>query len=74
MGVGFIPQNAWALLEKDGKLVETIWASRVAYAKPLKLAWGVQNWTFESNKRNRVKEMDAISKYHNSWAVYFHFF
>jgi hypothetical protein len=40
-------------------------ASRVVYAKPLKLAWGAQNWTLESNKCNRVKEMDAISKYHD---------
>jgi len=47
-GVGFIPQNAWACFEKDGNLVETIRASRVAYAKPLKIAWGVRNWTLES--------------------------
>jgi len=40
LGVGFTPQSAWARLEKDGNLVETIWASRIAYAKPLKLAWG----------------------------------
>ncbi len=65
MGVGFIPQNAWAHLEKDENLVETIQASRITYAKPLKLAWGTQNWTLESNKRNQVKKMDAISKYHN---------
>jgi hypothetical protein len=42
-GVGFIPQSAWACLEKDENLVETIWASRFAYAKPLKLAWGARN-------------------------------
>jgi hypothetical protein len=55
MGVGFIPQNAWARLEKDENLIETIQASsRVVYAKPLKLAWGTQNWTLESNKHNRV--------------------
>jgi hypothetical protein len=64
-GVGFIPQSAWARLEKDDNLVETIWASRIAHAKPLKLAWGAQNWTLKSNKRNQVKEMDAISKYHD---------
>jgi hypothetical protein len=64
-GVGFIPQSAWAHLEKDENLVETIWASKITYAKPLKLAWGAWNWTLESNKRNQVKEMDAISKYHN---------
>jgi hypothetical protein len=51
-GVGFIPQSAWALLEKDKNLVEIIQASRVAYAKPLKVAWGVRNWTLESNKHN----------------------
>jgi hypothetical protein len=55
-----------ACFEKDENLVETIRASRVAYAKPLKLAWGAQNWTLESNKHNQVKEMDVISKYHNS--------
>jgi hypothetical protein len=54
-GVGFIPQSAWARLEKDENLVETIWASRVVYVKPLKLAWGVRDWTLESNKCNRVK-------------------
>ncbi len=69
-GVGFIPQNACARLEKDKNLVETIWASRIAYAKPLKLAWGTRNWTLESNKRNRIKEMDAISKYHNSKIIH----
>jgi hypothetical protein len=59
--VGFIPQSAWAHLEKDENLVEIIRASRVAYAKPLKVARGVWNWTLESNKCNQVKEMDAIS-------------
>jgi hypothetical protein len=61
----FIPQSAWACLEKDENLVETIWASRVAYVKPLKVAWGARNWTLESNKCNRVKKMDAICKYHD---------
>jgi hypothetical protein len=42
-GVGFIPQSAWACLEKDEILLETIWPSKVAYAKPLKVAWGTQN-------------------------------
>jgi hypothetical protein len=69
-GVGFIPQSAWARLEKDENFVETIRASRVAYAKPLKLAWGAWNWTLESNKRNRVKEMDTISKYHDSEIIH----
>jgi len=39
-GLGFIPQSAWAHLEEDENLVETIKASRVGYAKPLKVAWG----------------------------------
>jgi hypothetical protein len=69
-GVGFIPQSAWAHFEKDENLVETIRASRVAYAKPLKLAWGARNWTLESNKRNQIKEMDAISKYHDSEIIH----
>jgi hypothetical protein len=69
-GVGSIPQSAWACLEKDENLVETIWASKVTYAKPLKVAWGVQNWTLESNKRSQVKEMDAISKYHDSEIIH----
>jgi hypothetical protein len=42
-GVGFITQSAWARLEKDKYLVETIWANKVAYAKPLKVAWGARN-------------------------------
>jgi len=40
-GVAFITQSAWTHLEKDENLVETIQASRLAYAKPLKIAWGV---------------------------------
>jgi len=40
MGVRFNPQSAWACLEKDENLVKTIQASKVAYAKPLKVAWG----------------------------------
>jgi urea transporter len=39
-GVGFI-HSAWARLQKDKNLVETIRTGRVAYAKPLKLAWGI---------------------------------
>jgi len=69
-GVGFIPQSAWAHLEKDKNLVETIQANKVVYAKPLKVAWGIQNWTFKSNKRNWIKEMDAISKYHDSEIIH----
>jgi hypothetical protein len=65
-GLGFIPQIAWACLENDDNLVETIRASIVAYAKPLKVAWGARNSTLESNKHNQAKEMVAISKYHNS--------
>jgi hypothetical protein len=42
-GVGFIPQSAWARLEKAKNLVETIRTSRTAYAKPLKVAWGAWN-------------------------------
>jgi hypothetical protein len=64
-GLGFIPQSAWVHLEQDKNLIETIWASKVAYAKPLKVAWGARNWTLESNKHNRTKEMDTISKYHD---------
>jgi hypothetical protein len=39
MGDGFIPQSAWVWLEKYDNLVEAIWASKIAYAKPLKVAW-----------------------------------
>jgi hypothetical protein len=68
--VGFIPQSAWACLEKGENLVETIRASIIAYAKPLKVAWGIQNWTLQSNKRNRAKEMDVISKYYDSKIIH----
>jgi len=64
-GVGFIPQSAWLHLEKDENLVEAIRTSKLAYVKPLKVAWGIWHWTLESNKCNQSKEMDAISKYHN---------
>jgi hypothetical protein len=53
--VGFIPQSAWACFENDENLVETIWASKVAYAKPLKIAWGTRHWSLKSNKCNRAK-------------------
>jgi hypothetical protein len=39
-------------LEKDENLVEAIWASKVAYAKLLKVAWGVWHWTLKSNEHN----------------------
>jgi hypothetical protein len=39
-GVGFIPQSAWAHLEKDENLVEIICTNKLAYVKPLKVAWG----------------------------------
>jgi hypothetical protein len=39
-GVGFIPQSAWAHLEKDENLVEAIRTSRLTNVKPLKVAWG----------------------------------
>jgi len=51
-GVKFITQIARMCLEKNEILVETIWASRVTYAKLLKVAWGARSWTLESNKRN----------------------
>ncbi len=51
-GLGFIPQSAWVHLEKDENLVETIQASKVAYVKLLKVAWGAQHWTLKSNKCN----------------------
>jgi hypothetical protein len=46
-GVGFIPQSAWVHLEKDKNLVETIQASRVAYAKTLKVngAFKSRHWS-----------------------------
>jgi hypothetical protein len=65
VGVGFIPQNAWVHFEKNENLVEVIQASKVVYAKLLKVAWGIWNMTLESKKCNQIKEMDAISKYHN---------
>jgi hypothetical protein len=43
MGLGFIPQSAWVCLEKDGKLIEAIRASIIAYAKLPKVAWGIQH-------------------------------
>jgi hypothetical protein len=51
-GVGLTPQSAHAYLEKNENLVEIIRANKVAYAKPLKVAWGVQNWTLEFKKHN----------------------
>jgi hypothetical protein len=51
-GVGFIPKSAWVRLEKDENLVEKIRANKVVYAKPLKIAQGILNWTLEFNKRN----------------------
>jgi len=66
MGGGFIPQSAWAWFEKDDNLVEIIWTSKIAYAKPFKITWGVLNWTSKFNKCNWTKKMDAISKYHGS--------
>jgi len=39
-GVGFISQSAWAHLEKDDNLVKAIRPSKVAYAKPIEVAWG----------------------------------
>jgi hypothetical protein len=69
-GMGFIPQSAWACLERDANIVETIWASRDAYAKLLKVAWGAQNWTLESNKCNQAQKIDAISKYHDSKIIH----
>jgi hypothetical protein len=69
-GVGFIPQSAWVCLEKDENLDKTIWASRITYVKPLKVALGTWNWTLESNKHNQTKEMDAISKYHDFEIIY----
>jgi len=57
-------------LEKDENLVEIISTSKVAYAKPLKVAWGIRNWILESNKCNQAKQMDAISKYHESEVIH----
>ncbi len=69
-GMWFIPQSAWVCLEEDENLVEAIRASKVVYARPLKIAWGVQHWTLKSNNHNRAKEMDAISKYRDSKIIH----
>jgi hypothetical protein len=42
-GVGFIPQSAWACIKKDENFVKAIRATKVIYAKPLKVAWGVRH-------------------------------
>jgi len=55
-GLGFIPQSAWACLEKDENLVEIIWANKITYAKLLKVAWGARHWTLKSNKCNQTKK------------------
>jgi hypothetical protein len=70
MGVGFIPQSTWARLEKDDNIVEAIWTIKVAYAKSLKVAWAIRNSTLESNKCNRAKEMDVVSKHHYSKIIH----
>jgi hypothetical protein len=62
MGGGVHPTG----LEKNDHLVDVIWTNRIAYAKPFKVAWGAWNWTSKSNKCNWTKEMDVISKYHDS--------
>jgi hypothetical protein len=69
-GVGFIPQSAWAHLEKDENLVEAIRANRLAYVKPLKVALGAWHWTLKSNKHNLAKEINVISKYHDSKIIH----
>ncbi len=40
---GVHPINAWTCIENDENLVEAIWASKVAYTKLLKVAWGTRN-------------------------------
>jgi hypothetical protein len=54
-GVGFIPQSAWAHLEKNENLVEAIRTSRLAYVRLLKVAWGAWHCTLKSNKHNQAK-------------------
>jgi hypothetical protein len=56
--------------EKDENLVEAIRASKLTYVKLSKVAWGTWHWTLKSNKRNQAKEMDAISKYHDSKIIH----
>ncbi len=67
---GVHPRKCMGVPERDEKIVETIRANRDVYTKPLKVAWGVQNWTLESNKCNQAKEMNAISKYHDSKIIH----
>jgi hypothetical protein len=43
-------------LEKDENLVETIWVSKIAYAKHLKVAWGARNWTLEPINATKSKK------------------
>ncbi len=43
MGGGVHPTKCIGMLENDENLVETIWASRFAYAKLLKVAQGTRN-------------------------------
>ncbi len=73
MGGGVHPTKCMGT-PQDENLVEIVWASKVVYAKPLKVAWGIWNWTLDSNKCNQTKEMDAISKYHDFEIIHGRYF
>jgi hypothetical protein len=64
-GVGFIPQSAWVQLERTRTLLRQFRQAKLLIQSLWKLLGALWNQTLESNKRKWVKEMDAISKYHD---------
>ncbi len=46
-GVGSVSQNAISQMEKDDNLQEIIRSTRCVYARQLKMAWDVKNWSFD---------------------------
>ncbi len=70
MGGGVHPTKCMGALSKGQKPCWNNSGKHNCLCKPLKVIWVIRNWTLESNKCNWVKEMDGISKYHNSEIIH----
>jgi hypothetical protein len=58
------------LVVPDDDLAKIMWANKIIYAKPFRLAWDVHNCDSKSTKSKRKKEMQTMCKYHESKMIH----
>ncbi len=59
-------QNAASLMEKNEDLQKMIQSTHFTFARRLKMAWDVKNWSQESTKTSCTQDLTIILDFHES--------